>query len=441
MKKPVYERKTLAGALVGSGIFLVFHAWTMDVTAHSNIVNIGLLDDRRNILLMGIFLVGIGIYLFASEKKVSAKPPNERSPENPPCQRDLSLAPYKIWLVTRYSIRKNDVLDSFVCQEQLFSSVDAALEYAHSLETQKFEEKQILDQQQKKRRERESIARAESLRASRDAREKHLASIIGFIRTHRLKIACVTFSLIALFSSIHLYDRFLFKKYFEAEAAISEAEEAHKAANLRWVAARDAAAKKLEHDELENFEVGLEASADGSGYDVVIVNNSRYHVDGIEGFIFLYSKGLEFPYNSTTINCCPSAIPPGGSELIRGAVKWSYAWAGSEMQNFAKVNGIKLSRGKDGITTFPLDGRARLGDDASIDLFFTDESTQKTNPKNISLRRVDFTTQAEKLPEVVALYDSKGELIIEKRRREFAEAKSALYSWRNIRPDFDNAVD
>ena len=441
MKKPFYERKTLAGALVGLGIFLIFHAWTMDVTVYSNIVNIGLLDDRRNILLMGIFLVGIGIYLFASEKKVSAKPLEESSPENPPCQRDLSLAPYKIWLVTRYSIRKNDVLDSFVCQDQLFPSVDAAMEYAHSLEIQKFEEKKILDQQQKEQREKNSIAHAESLRASKEAREKQLASVIGFIRTHRLKIACVTVSLIASFSFIHIYDRFLFKKYFEAEVAISEAEEAHKAANLRWVAARDAAAKKLEHEELENLEVKLEASADGSGYDVIIVNNSRHYVDAIEGFIFLYSKGLEFPYNSTTINCCTSAIPPGGSEAIRGAVKWSYAWSGPEMQDFAKIHGIKLTRRKDGITTFSLDERARIGDDASVELILADESANKPSLKNTSLRRVDFTAQAEKLPEVVALYDTKGELIIEKRRKEFAEAKSALYSWRNIRPDFDNAVN
>lgn len=109
------------------------------------------------------------------------------------------------------------------------------------------------------------------------------------------------------------------------------------------------------------------------------------------------------------------------------------------MQNFAKKNGMKLTRRADGMITFPLDKTARLGS-ASIELL-SDESNDKTNPKSSAFRKVDFVSQAESRPEVLALYDSKGASLIEKRRKEFADAKSAWYSWHNIRPDFDSVLD
>lgn len=47
---------------------------------------------------------------------------------------DLSSANYKIFLIEKYSIRKVDVLDQYVCNDKLFDTVDAALLHAHEAE-------------------------------------------------------------------------------------------------------------------------------------------------------------------------------------------------------------------------------------------------------------------------------------------------------------------
>ena len=64
----------------------------------------------------------------------SAATPSTVRPLQPPCARDLSLDAYKIWLVSRYGIVRNEVLDGFVCDDTLFPSTEAALAHAHGLE-------------------------------------------------------------------------------------------------------------------------------------------------------------------------------------------------------------------------------------------------------------------------------------------------------------------
>ena len=48
--------------------------------------------------------------------------------------KDLTNDAYKIYLVKKYEIEKNDVLSKFICNNRLFATVDEALEFAHSLE-------------------------------------------------------------------------------------------------------------------------------------------------------------------------------------------------------------------------------------------------------------------------------------------------------------------
>ena len=49
-------------------------------------------------------------------------------------EKKLSNDGYKIYLVKKYGIEKNDVLGKFVCSERLFESIDEALVFADSLE-------------------------------------------------------------------------------------------------------------------------------------------------------------------------------------------------------------------------------------------------------------------------------------------------------------------
>ena len=50
--------------------------------------------------------------------------------------RDLSNDAYKIFLSKKYDIQKNDVFSKFVCQENMFPTIDEALIYAHDFEQQ-----------------------------------------------------------------------------------------------------------------------------------------------------------------------------------------------------------------------------------------------------------------------------------------------------------------
>jgi hypothetical protein len=81
---------------------------------------------------LGFFLGPIGLVIVAL---LSPPPQPQLSQTAVPKQfdgeRDLKNDGYKLWLTSRYDIKKNDVLGSYVCQERLFPTVDAALEYAN----------------------------------------------------------------------------------------------------------------------------------------------------------------------------------------------------------------------------------------------------------------------------------------------------------------------
>jgi hypothetical protein len=95
--------------------------------------------------------------------------------DEPPCERDLSLDRYKLWLVSWYSIERNDVLDSFVCAEKLFPTIEAALEHADFLELEKLEkyrrQREIEEAAEKKNLQLKAERQAE-LQAQRLEREK-----------------------------------------------------------------------------------------------------------------------------------------------------------------------------------------------------------------------------------------------------------------------------
>lgn len=59
---------------------------------------------------------------------------NESSLDGPPGEQDLSEDAYKIWLVRKYKIERNDALEKFICEDRLFPTVDGALAYAHAIE-------------------------------------------------------------------------------------------------------------------------------------------------------------------------------------------------------------------------------------------------------------------------------------------------------------------
>lgn len=55
-------------------------------------------------------------------------------------ERIISNDKYKLFLIDKYNIKKNDVLNQYVCDEKLFTSVDEALSHGASIEELKIKE-------------------------------------------------------------------------------------------------------------------------------------------------------------------------------------------------------------------------------------------------------------------------------------------------------------
>jgi hypothetical protein len=56
---------------------------------------------------------------------------------SPPSNKDLDNAQYRLWLVRKYAIERNEVLGEVICGNLSFSTVDEALKFAHEYEESK----------------------------------------------------------------------------------------------------------------------------------------------------------------------------------------------------------------------------------------------------------------------------------------------------------------
>ncbi len=85
----------------------------------------------------GFWLGPIGLVIVALLKPI---------PKSKPVQklgifsgdREISNDAYKIYLTQKYNIQKNDVLESYVCDSKLFTSVDEALVYARDVDKESY---------------------------------------------------------------------------------------------------------------------------------------------------------------------------------------------------------------------------------------------------------------------------------------------------------------
>lgn len=104
--------------------------------------NIGLLADRQNYILISclMLLVGIGMAVVGGRSESAPAHPVKTRAVEPPCDRDLTLDAYRLWLADRYGISRNDLFDRFVCEGKTFETLDAALHHADQLETNRVQE-------------------------------------------------------------------------------------------------------------------------------------------------------------------------------------------------------------------------------------------------------------------------------------------------------------
>ena len=124
--------------------------------------NLGLMQDKQNyIITSAVFLIiGVGLYLFAlkngESKHIGEKPlqsqsdydkrdftkyntvraPNETRFSG---DKELTNDAYKIYLVNKFKVTKNDVFGKYVYQEKLFDSLDELLIILNTEENNKYQ--------------------------------------------------------------------------------------------------------------------------------------------------------------------------------------------------------------------------------------------------------------------------------------------------------------
>jgi hypothetical protein len=148
------KQTRLGAGLLLAGVVWLISAWNMGTSVRTggefigdtyipsrSVVNLDKQDTRRNHLLLASLLTLSGV-IFLSISATKGTAPVESSGAKgdapstsaPPCDRDLTLDAYKIWLVSKYKITKNEVLGGVVCHETLFGTTEEALAHAHALE-------------------------------------------------------------------------------------------------------------------------------------------------------------------------------------------------------------------------------------------------------------------------------------------------------------------
>lgn len=94
-------------------------------------------------IIAGLFLGPLGwIIVLLLPREATPAPtvgsvtsPQPSSASSPlPRNRDLADDAYKLYLSDKYNVQKNDLFDKYVCNEQMFDSLEEALAHADSLE-------------------------------------------------------------------------------------------------------------------------------------------------------------------------------------------------------------------------------------------------------------------------------------------------------------------
>lgn len=66
-------------------------------------------------------------------------------------EKDIGNEKYKLYLVTKFDIKKNDVLEKFIVKGEIFSTLDEALVYSKNIDEQDFENAKLINEEMQKK--------------------------------------------------------------------------------------------------------------------------------------------------------------------------------------------------------------------------------------------------------------------------------------------------
>lgn len=123
------------------GCLLALYAFNYETTVVSaggmRVNNIGLIAERQNLMMLAVCAIVVGTMIAIRSKTNKGGSTSEHSTSPVGTypvmesfyegERDLSSGPYKLYLVTKFGISKNETLEQFVSSGELFNSLDEAL--------------------------------------------------------------------------------------------------------------------------------------------------------------------------------------------------------------------------------------------------------------------------------------------------------------------------
>ncbi len=150
--------------LIAIGVIWLLIAFNMDTSVEvpstyfgsSRVENIGLIAQRQNHLMVAglVTLIGTLLVIFGGQRQppeavaIAINPAANR----PPMERDLSSDAYRLWLAEKYDIKRNELFDRYVMNQQTYADLESALKGAHDIDVAHLGviDEQALEEQRKK---------------------------------------------------------------------------------------------------------------------------------------------------------------------------------------------------------------------------------------------------------------------------------------------------
>jgi len=251
-----------------------------------------------------------------ARRTFSATGGEQEIPSEPPCERNLDIDAYKIWLAAKYGIQKSNTFDQYICGDRLFISLEQALQHANSIEQNNYQALKEKKEAEEKAKEEEArlIADRNKIREEKIARvrEEHEVANKIFIKKMKKALSWVIPAALICISVFFVIHKRTTNKYIECMAIhhekinITEAELQHVKSEmakvskeLYWLRAGEnlyAEGRKLKLylNEFNRVLFLLNANKDGN-YLLEVKNNSVYFVKSFSGQITVTEKGSVWP--------------------------------------------------------------------------------------------------------------------------------------------------
>lgn len=129
--------KNLGFVLLIVGAFAFLVGFKMDTTVYTDygerVHNIGLMNDRQNLLLFAGVLSVIGAVFFSLASKPGANGTSNAAAKMFDGERNLAATSYQLYLTQTFNIEKNATLEKYVAEGNVFDTLPDALEAADKL--------------------------------------------------------------------------------------------------------------------------------------------------------------------------------------------------------------------------------------------------------------------------------------------------------------------